>query len=163
MLQERNILGKTGGLLSLVPTISSLESNFPSNDYRNPRTTVTKYYVFSLKMKDKIIITWGGKRRMLSTKYWYESLSPATSCPTAGMTENEYTSYLHEENFEFHLTGQIQQCQEREKTDKTECGTELGFRCHDIKLQQYIVYILLNYSIINIVYNLCVSQYTGLY
>ena len=35
---------------------------------------------------------WGGNRRMLSTRYWYDARSPARMVPSSGMTENEYWS-----------------------------------------------------------------------
>ena len=33
--------------------------------------------------------SWSGKRRMLSTRYWYASRSPATAAPRAGITAKE--------------------------------------------------------------------------
>lgn len=35
----------------------------------------------------------GGNLRILSTRYWYDSRSPARIVPRSGMTENEYWSY----------------------------------------------------------------------
>mmetsp|Transcript_15204 Transcript_15204/g.57375 ORF Transcript_15204/g.57375 Transcript_15204/m.57375 type:complete len:312 (+) Transcript_15204:1704-2639(+) len=37
--------------------------------------------------------SWLGNWRMLSTRYWYESRSPVTACPTAGITLKLYASY----------------------------------------------------------------------
>lgn len=42
-----------------------------------------------------IFETWDGNLRTLSTRYWYEALSPDTISPIVGMIENEYASYLH--------------------------------------------------------------------
>ena len=47
----------------------------------------------TISHKNKSTLAWHGNCRMLSTRYWYDFQSPATTWPMTGSTWNEYASY----------------------------------------------------------------------